>query len=285
MVKKFSLLNNYAVIFPVLFINLFVFATDLKAQGNLLIMPRRVVFEGAKRTQELNLANTGRDTARYVISVIEYRMKEDGNFELITEPDSGQYFAARYFRFFPRTVVLAPNEAQVIKVQLTNTAELKPGEYRSHLYFRALPEEKPLGEKETIKDNSGITIKLTPVFGIAIPVIIRNDQSTTQTSLSDLSCQFEHNEQPVLRMTIKRTGNMSVYGDITVNYISTKGVTTVVGLVKGLSVYTPNQSRSFQLKLDANAKINYHTGKLQIVYSAQADSKPAKFAEQELLLK
>ena len=33
-------------------------------QGNLLLMPRRVIFEGAKRYEELNLANTGRDTAR-----------------------------------------------------------------------------------------------------------------------------------------------------------------------------------------------------------------------------
>ena len=94
------------------------FFSEADCQGNLIIIPRRVVFEGSKRTQELNLANTGTDTAKYLISVIQYRMKEDGTFENITQPDSGQNFADKNFRFFPRSVVLAPNEAQTVKVQI-----------------------------------------------------------------------------------------------------------------------------------------------------------------------
>ena len=42
-------------------------STKIMAQGNLLLTPRRVVFEGAKKSMDLNLANTGKDTARYVI--------------------------------------------------------------------------------------------------------------------------------------------------------------------------------------------------------------------------
>ena len=51
---------------------------------------------------------------------------------------------------------------------------MSPGEYRSHLYFRAIPAEKPLGEKEVLKDTTSISIKLVPVFGITVPVIIRS---------------------------------------------------------------------------------------------------------------
>src|SRR5476651_1473462 len=103
MMKKLSLFNSFSL-FSKLFVTfILVNNQGTKAQGNLIIMPRRVVFEGAKRTQELNLANTGKDTAKYVISVVEYRMKHDGNFELITQPDSGQNFADKNFRFFPRT--------------------------------------------------------------------------------------------------------------------------------------------------------------------------------------
>ena len=65
------------------------------SQGDLLITPRRVVFEGSKRSMDLNLANTGKDTAVYSISLIQIRMKEDGGFETITEPDPGQRFADR----------------------------------------------------------------------------------------------------------------------------------------------------------------------------------------------
>ncbi|WP_295792296.1 hypothetical protein [Mucilaginibacter sp.] len=280
--KLLSLLKNFRFFFALLVLVFVHF--NAMAQGNLLILPRRIVFEDSKRTQELNLANTGKDTARYVISVIQYRMKEDGNFEEISKPDSGQYFADKNFRFFPRSVVLAPNEAQVVKVQLTNTTQLKPGEYRSHLYFRAVPYEKPLGEKDTVNKPKTITIKLIAVFGIAVPVIIKNGSSTTITKLSDLSLKVAADTKPILSMNINRTGNMSVYGDITVNYISPKGVTTQVGLVNGLSVYTPNTLRKFQMILDSSSQINYHSGKLQIIYAAQADAKPAKFAESELLL-
>jgi len=285
MIKKQLPFKRFIVIFSLLLTYACLFSASAHAQGNLLIMPRRVVFEGPKRTQELNLANTGKDTARYVVSVVEYRMKEDGNFEAISEPDPGQNFADKNFRFFPRNVVLAPNEAQVIKLQLTNTNELKPGEYRSHLYFRAVPNEKPLGEKDTVKNNTSITVKLVAVFGIAIPIIIRNGESTTVTSLSELSFEAEEHNKPVLKMTLNRTGNMSVYGDIKVTYISPNGKITPVGIVNGVSVYTPNALRKFQLNLDVTPEINYHTGKLHIDYAAQADAKQAKFAEADLVLK
>src|ERR1700759_689889 len=91
------------------------------AQGDLLISPLRIVFEGSKKSQEINLANVGKDTATYVVSIIDIRMKEDGSFEQITVPDSGQNFAGKYLRFFPRRVTLAPNEAQVVKIQLIKT--------------------------------------------------------------------------------------------------------------------------------------------------------------------
>ena len=51
------------------------------AQGDLVLLPRRVIFEGSKRYEELNLANSGKDTARYVISLMHVRMREDGGFE------------------------------------------------------------------------------------------------------------------------------------------------------------------------------------------------------------
>src|SRR6202042_3736662 len=76
------------------------------AQGNLLLMPGRVIFEGSKRYEELNLANTGKDTAHYVISLMHIRMKEDGGFEEIDKPDSGDNFADRFIRFFPHSVIL-----------------------------------------------------------------------------------------------------------------------------------------------------------------------------------
>jgi len=254
------------------------------AQGNLLITPRRVVFEGQKRTQDLNLANTGIDTAKYNVSVINYRMREDGSFEEITVPDAGQNFADKNLRFFPRTVTLAPNEGQVVKMQLTKTETLSPGEYRSHVYFRAVPKQTALGSTEVKKDSSTIGVKLIPIFGITIPVIIRVGESTTKVNLSEVKLEFINDTIPRLQFAFNRTGNMSVYGDILVEHISPATVITQVGTVRGIAVYTPNSVRRFQMELDKNAKVDFHSGNIKITYFSQSDTKPEKYAEAVLPL-
>jgi hypothetical protein len=254
------------------------------AQGNLLLLPRRVIFEGSKRYEELNLANIGKDTARYVISLMNIRMKEDGGFEEISQPDSGERFADRFLRFFPHSVILGPGESQVVKIQLTKINELVPGEYRSHLYFRAIPDNSPLADTVPPSD-SGISIRLIPVFGISIPVIIRIGPAATQVRLSDLSVQMVDDTVPILNMTFQRTGNMSVYGDISVYYTSASGKTTSAGTARGIAVYTPNTARRFRLTLDTKGDINYHSGRVSVEYSTGEDLHPVRIAGADLQLR
>jgi P pilus assembly chaperone PapD len=256
----------------------------LFAQGDLLITPRRIVFEGAKRSIDLNLANTGKDSATYAISLVQIRMTEKGSFETITEPDPGQLFADKYIRFFPRSVTLGPNESQVVKVQLVRSSQMAPGEYRSHFYFRAVPKPKPLGTVEAVKDTNAISVVLTPVFGITIPVIIRVGESTAKVTLSDLILTFMPENVTNLSMTFNRTGNMSVYGDLAVYHISTAGKETKVGIANGIAVYTPNQKRTFQFNLNNVPGVDYHSGTLRAVFSAPSDVRPERYAEAEVSL-
>jgi hypothetical protein len=277
--NQFFLMCSVVVLFSILS------STMVKAQGNLLITPRRVIFEDKKRTQDLNLANTGVDTAKYNVSVIQYRMKEDGSVEEITTPDDGQNFADKFLRFFPRTVTLAPNEAQVVKMQVIKTNELKPGEYRSHVYFRAVPNESALGADTVKTDSTAIGVRLVPIFGISIPVIIRLGESTMKVGLSDLNLELVNDTTKRLKIVFTRTGNMSVYGDLLIEHISPSSKTTPVGTVRGIAVYTPNAIRKFQMDLDNTAKVDYHSGSLKVTFSTQSDTKPEKLAEAMLQLK
>jgi len=262
-----------------------VFSSDpVFAQGDLLITPRRIVFDGSQRSVDINLANTGKDTATYAISLIQVRMLEDGGFETITAPDPGQQFADRFIRFFPRSVTLGPNEAQVVKVQVVRSNEMTTGEYRSHFYFRAVPKAKPLGEENVKSDSTAIAVRLTPIFGITIPVIIRNGESTAKVTISDVSFNRVNDTIPRIGFKFTRTGNMSVYGDITVDHISTGGRITRVGTANGVAVYTPNSSRRFQFDLMNMPGVDFKTGTLRVIYSASSDVKPARLAEAELSL-
>lgn len=261
-----------------------IYPVTASAQGDLLITPRRVVFDGADRSIDINLANTGQDTATYAISLIQIRMLEDGGFETITEPEPGQQFADRFIRFFPRSVTLGPNEAQVIKVQLIRSNELTPGEYRSHFYFRAVPKARPLGEEAAPTDSTAISVRLTPIFGITIPVIIRRGESTAKVTLSDLSFSLQNDTLPGISMVFNRFGNMSVYGDISVDHISPQGKITRVGIASGVAVYTPNTKRRFQFVLNRVPGVEYKTGTLRVIYNSSSDVKPVRLAEAELPL-
>jgi len=250
-------------------------------QGDLMVMPKRVVFEGNKRYEDLTVANIGNDTATYVISFVQVRMKQDGSFEMISTPDSAQFFSDKNVRYFPRSVTLGPNEAQTVKIQVTKKDQLGPGEYRSHLYFRAVPKVLPLEEKPVT--DSSISIQLIPIYGISIPVILRLGLNDSGVSFAEASFKVAHDTLPLLTITFNRKGNMSVYGNVMIDHVSLEGKVTRVARVNGVAVYTPNTIRNMQVVLDHGHGVNYHSGKLHVTYSDQS-SKNVTLAEQDVAL-
>jgi hypothetical protein len=161
---------------------------------------------------------------------------------------------------------------------------MTPGEYRSHFYFRSVPKVKPLGEEEASMDTTTISIRLIPIFGITIPAIIRSGETNAGVTLSDLSFELVNDTLPKISMVFNRTGNISVYGDISVDYISTQGKITRVGIANGVAVYTPNTKRRFQFNLNNVVGVNFKTGTLRVIYSASSDVKPVRLTEAELPL-
>lgn len=244
------------------------------AQGDLLIYPKRLTFEGTQnRVQIINLNNRGKDSTTYKLSFIENRMNEDGKFEIIETPDAGQLFASPFLRFYPRTITLAPNETQVIKVQLIKTGELEPGEYRSHLYFQPILKSKSLNNTEEASNSEGISLKIEPVYGISIANIIRIGDPKAEVNLTNLVFKKFNGETPIISMNFQRKGNASVYGDIKVHHISTNDKKTSVGDTKGFAVYTPGNLRKVRLKLSEIDGVNYEQGKLVITYTSQGPKK------------
>ncbi len=162
--------------------------------------------------------------------------------------------------------------------------ELTEGEYRSHLFFRSMPNKNALGEGgvEPAKD-SGFSIKLTPVFGISIPMIIRVGETSVKSIFSDAQFALEKETQPILDIVLNRSGNISSYGDITVNYIGANNKVIPVCYMKGLAVYTPNTKRKLHLPLQKKDGVDYKSGKLQVLFTDQAQ-KSTTLCEQTISL-
>lgn len=237
-----------------------------QGQGDLLITPTRVVFQGNKQKEELNLVNVGNDTAVFAVSFVQYNMKEDGSFVEIVQPDSGQMFADPFLRVYPRRVTLAPREPQVIQLQFRKKSGMTDGEYRSHLYFRADKETKPLGDISETRDTTTLSVQLIPVFGLSIPVIIRTGNVSVNVELDNLVLQYQNDSLPILNFSILRKGNISVYGDLKAEYLPEKGNPAEIGLIKGVGVYTSIPKRLISLRLQPFAGKSQKGGKIRLTY-------------------
>jgi P pilus assembly chaperone PapD len=246
-------------------------AAGARGPGDLLIAPTRVVFEGRLRTAEITLVNTGSSTATYRISFVHLRMDEEGSTSEIgtSQAELGERFADDLIRYSPRQVTLEPNAAQTIRMQLRKPADLEPGEYRSHLLFRAVP--TVASAPETAEEAATFSVQLTSIYGVSIPIIVRHGDTAAKAALSDLKViqPTDAEATPALRFHISRTGNQSVYGNFTVTFVPTHGAASVVGRANGVAVYSPNPARNAAITLRAPPGLALKNGHLHLAYTKQ----------------
>lgn len=284
------------------------------APGGLLVAPTRVVFEGDRRTAALTLVNTGTRTATYRITFVQMKMTANGQIVTVPDDSAAAWRADRLVRYSPRQVTLEPRAPQTVRLQLRLPADLPPGEYRSHLVFRAIPDvaapeavtpadssrngapvlaqrvtDRPAPSGARVargaKRRGGpLTIELTSVFGVAIPVIVRSGETHAEATLSGARLKAgPTTEAPfVLGCQLGRTGNRSVYGDLVVEHLDARGQATVVTRVDGLAVYTSTPFRQILLPLRPPPGHALHGGRLRIRYAADDEDEP--LAETDLPL-
>jgi P pilus assembly chaperone PapD len=252
--------------------------------GDLLVTPTRIVFEGRPRTAEITLVNVGSSTATYRITFVNLRMDEVGGMTEIAAEGAkpGEQFADSLIRYSPRQVTLEPMMAQTVRMQLRLPASLAAGEYRSHLLFRAVPQ--PDADPKVGESSPEFSVTLTAVYGVSIPVIVRHGETTAAGALSQLGIVRSPGAvPPALRFWIRRSGNQSIYGNLTATFIPAAGKPTVVGLAKGVAVYTPNEARSAELLLRAPPGVTLENGRIHLAYTRQGKGNEP-IAEADLLV-
>ncbi|MGD8570054.1 MAG: fimbria/pilus periplasmic chaperone [Gammaproteobacteria bacterium] len=260
-----------ALLFLILVPGLLGLAQNALAASQLMVTPTRVVFDGKSRSAQVTVINSGDTTGTYRISLVNKRMTLDGQFEEAKSPQVGELFADKMIRFAPRQVVLEPGKSQVVRLSLRKRANMKPGEYRSHMLFNAIPENAGADIKSIAK-NDNISINLTAIVSIAIPVIVRHGE--TQASVSFASIQYKPADKPdappQLMMEMSRSGNRSVYGDLLSEFVADNGSSTVVARVNGVAVYTPNPSRRISLPLKPPPGVKLSKGVIKVYYRSPA---------------
>lgn len=213
-------------------IGAFAMAPAASAQGDLLIAPTRLVLDG-RQGGEVILSNVGTEEATYRVTLELRRMGPDGSLEPVAEGEENAVEVASLdmIRYAPRRVVLPPGQPQAIRISARPGADLPDGEYRVHMSFNAIP--KPQEVTDQVTDSSGISINLTPIYGITMPIIVRKGQLQVTGSLANPRLT-QVQGQPAFAVDIGRTGTSSLYGDLVV---TKPGVSDPVFVARGLGVY------------------------------------------------
>lgn len=241
---------------------------NVSALGQLMVSPTRIVFEGNERTKQINLINNGAETGRFKISFVRRNMTSTGKVEAVEENEPGMY-SDEMVRFSPRLVTLAPGQSQTVRLMLRKKSGTVDGEYRSHMLFQSLPDPASSDVSKLSSEKAeSLSIKLIPVVGITIPVIVRQGNLNANVSLSDFEIKQANTVKAhsVLSLTMNREGNKSTYGDFRVYFTPKGGIPVVVGRINGVAVYTSTDARTLDIQLQTPSGFSLSNGELHVVY-------------------
>ncbi|QTD57813.1 molecular chaperone [Parasphingorhabdus cellanae] len=217
------------------------------AAGDLLVAPTRIVLDGQRGT-EVILNNIGSETATYRVSLELRRMTAEGKLKDVSAEEANQVelAAKEMIRYAPRRVTLPPNQPQAIRLGIRPPQDLPDGEYRAHLLFRAIPKAKAVTELEST--SGGFTIALTPIYGVTIPVIIRQGNLQATAGIANARVETSGNGQ-AFAFDLSRTGDRSTYGEIRVRK---QGESEPILVARGIAIYPEVERRKVTLPVPAD---------------------------------
>lgn len=236
----------------------------------MIVSPTRVVLQGRERSAQVTLSNQGSAAAVYRISLIAMAMDENGNLEEVEPGAEGVQTAEKLIRYAPRQITIPPGGAQVVRLSVRKPAGLPEGEYRSHMFFRAVPDEsagRNVADETDLQENE-LRIQLIPIYGVTIPVIVRHGDLAVDVALKDVALLPAEGDVPArIAVNMAREGSSSAFGDLMATYTPAGGgEPIVVSQANRVAVYTPITDRSMVMPLQVPDGVTMGQGTLKVEY-------------------
>ena len=244
--------------------------------GDLLVAPTRIILDGRRGT-EIILNNIGDDVATYRVSVEMRRMTPDGSLEVVTTPNARETAAEAMILYAPRKVTLPPNQPQSIRINARAPQGLADGEYRVHLLFRAIPEPRPVTDPAP---KQGVSFRLTPVYGVTIPVIVRLGNLEATAAIANVQKIVERGK-PAISLDLSRVGDRSTFGELRV---TKAGVPEPIAISNGIAVYTEIDQRRVTVPIDARFA-DMASGPVKVEYIEKTPTGPLTLASTSAILR
>ncbi len=258
---------------------MFMVPAPAQAAGDLLVAPTRIVLDGQRGT-EIILNNIGAETATYRISLELRRMSKEGRLTAVTPEEANQIeqAAKAMIRYAPRRVTLPPNQPQAIRIGVRAPQDLPDGEYRVHMLFRAIPKAKSVTEQTN--PEGGFSIALTPIYGVTIPVIVRQGNLQATAGIANGRIE-EDKEGKSFAFDLSRSGDRSTYGEIRV---TKPGLDEPLLVARGIAVYPEVSSRKVALPIP-NEIAEQLKGPVSIEYYEPRNSGGGLIAKTQMVLR
>ena len=261
--------------------------TSHLALADLALFPTRIVLEKNQRAAQVELMNSSTVPETYRINLVNRRMGETGEFIALEAPGPDDQFADPLLRYSPKQVTVQPGSSQTVRILLRKPADLAPGEYRSHLQFDRVADASGASSVEQASNTgaSGIGVVITALVGASIPVIVRQGETQASATLSDLALLPAAGEVgPALTFQINRSGNRSLYGDLSASFTPKGGQPVDLAKASGLAVYVPNALRRARFVLQVPPGTALAGGTLSLRYRERAEAGGKLMAEANLTL-
>jgi P pilus assembly chaperone PapD len=237
-------------------------AAPAAAQGDLLVAPTRVVISGGGTT-EVILSNIGSKASTYRIGLELRRMTPEGDLDDVEEAQANvtEQAAMGMIRYAPRRITLAPGAPQSVRISARPGPELPDGEYRVHMSFRAIPDPVSVEQAAAADTGQGFQIRLQPIYGVTIPVIVRKGQLEAAATIANPQL-VRNGSGATLKLDLTRKGARSVYGELVV---SARGAKDPLFVARGIAVYPEIERRGLELQLSAEQAAKFK-GPLRFEY-------------------
>jgi P pilus assembly chaperone PapD len=216
-------------------------AAPLAGQG-VMIAPHAVFMSQGGRSGVVTLLNPGTEPVEVLVEVFYGYTATDstGQLTLVTieHPDSSQPSAASWTQAFPRRLIVAPRDQQVVRLLATPPASLPDGEYWARLAFTAKAGQLPVtGVTDTATIKVGLTLQVRSVIGLHY----RKGLVHTGLAVSELHAARQ-GDSVVVTARLVRQGNAAYLGTVHGVVVGSKG-NTVGDFSVPVTVFFANQPR------------------------------------------
>lgn len=247
-------------------------STSLRAQdaprpsapsASVNVNPKRITFDRPGKSATVTVAGSS-GAGSFDVELIDRVMLPDG--QIIPLSEAGGTVEATRLKsakpllvVTPRRIRVVQGGGQAIRLRAAATANLAPGEYRSHLTVTGIP---PADSGLTAEQAAGqapnqLSFRINSVLAISIPVILRVGPIDVRAGIEKPQLSFEmispDGQAPTVRTAILtlelvRQGANSLFGDLEIRGSKKQGGEPI-GTVRGIGVYPEIDRRTVRISL------------------------------------